>query len=75
MTKIVNLRQARKTKKRADKDKAASANRAAFGRTKAEKSATAADQARAERDLAGKRREEKPGASEGETSAPDDSSS
>jgi len=32
MTKIVNLRQARKTKKRADKDKAASANRAAFGR-------------------------------------------
>lgn len=34
---IVNLRQARKRKSRSDKEKAAEANRIAFGRTKAER--------------------------------------
>jgi hypothetical protein len=37
MAEIVNLRQARKQKARTDKDAAAAQNRAAFGRTKAEK--------------------------------------
>lgn len=37
MAEIVNLRQARKTKKRAEKEQRAKNNRIAFGRTKAEK--------------------------------------
>lgn len=37
MAEIVNLRQARKAKARAEKDQAAEANRAKFGRTKAER--------------------------------------
>ena len=37
MAEIVNLRQARKHKARADKEQKAEANRARFGRTKAEK--------------------------------------
>lgn len=57
MTKIVNLRQARKAKKRVSKEKTAAANRTAFGRTKAEKSASAAEQTRDERALSGKRLE------------------
>jgi hypothetical protein len=43
MTEIVNLRQARKRKLRADKEKHADENRAKFGRTKAEKQRTAAE--------------------------------
>lgn len=39
---IVNLRQARKRKARADKDRKAEDNRIKFGRTKAEKSLTKA---------------------------------
>lgn len=39
MTKIINLRQARKTKARADKEKVAEQNRVLHGRTKAEKQA------------------------------------
>lgn len=37
MAEIVNLRQARKAKVRAEKEQAAEANRAKFGRTKAER--------------------------------------
>jgi hypothetical protein len=37
MAEIVNLRQARKHKARADKDQQAAENRAKFGRTKGEK--------------------------------------
>jgi hypothetical protein len=37
MAEIVNLRQARKAKKRADEARAAEANRIAFGRSKAER--------------------------------------
>jgi len=47
MTEIVNLRQARKRKTRADKDQQAAENRAKFGRTKGEKKRVAAE---AERD-------------------------
>jgi hypothetical protein len=48
MTEIVNLRQARKRKLRAEKDQEAAENRAKFGRTKGEKKriATEADRDR-----------------------------
>ena len=42
MADIVNLRQARKRKQRAEKDALADANRIAFGRTKAERSVSEA---------------------------------
>ena len=47
MAEIINLRQARKQKARAEKEARAEQNRIAFGRTKAER-----DQIKAERDLA-----------------------
>jgi hypothetical protein len=50
MAEIINLRQARKNKARADKETRAAENRIAFGRTKAEKSLT-----QAERDMAARR--------------------
>ena len=37
MAELINLRQARKNRARADKEKTAEQNRARFGRTKAEK--------------------------------------
>ena len=40
MADIVNLRQARKAKARSDKEKIAEANRAKFGRTKADRERT-----------------------------------
>lgn len=43
MTEIVNLRQARKRKLRADKDQQAAENRAKFGRTKGEKQRATAE--------------------------------
>ena len=54
MTDIVNLRQARKRKQRADKDQQAAENRAKFGRTKGEKkrAATEADRDRRQLDQA-----------------------
>jgi hypothetical protein len=55
---VVNLRQARKQKARADKDAEASQNRALFGRTKAAKLKDAAEKGRAEKHLEGHRREE-----------------
>lgn len=46
MSNVVNLRQARKAKARADRARAADGNRAKFGRTKAEQIADGKDQAR-----------------------------
>jgi len=57
MGEIVNLRLARKAKRRAEKDTAAAANRAAFGQTKAEKAAADAEADRLSRDLDGARRD------------------
>ena len=54
---IVNLRQARKAKQRAEKEGEAAANRARFGRTKPERLRAEAEKARVERELAGKRLE------------------
>ncbi|WP_243371725.1 DUF4169 family protein [Microvirga solisilvae] len=50
MAEIINLRQARKNKARADKEARADQNRITFGRTKAEKELT-----KAERELAQRR--------------------
>jgi phage shock protein A len=44
MAEIINLRQARKQKARAEKEARADENRVAFGRTKAEKNLTKAEQ-------------------------------
>jgi hypothetical protein len=57
MGEIVNLRGARKAAKRAEAAVKADANRVRFGRTKAQKSADAADRDRAQRVLDGARRE------------------
>ncbi len=48
---VVNLRQARKQKARADKEQAAAENRARFGRSKHEKSVTRALKAKVEKAL------------------------
>lgn len=58
MADIVNLRQVRKQKARADKAAQADQNRIVFGRTKAEKLKQSADKAKAERDLDGHKRDE-----------------
>lgn len=55
MAEIVNLRQARKQRARAEKDKAAEQNRLSFGRTKAEKALTQAERDKATRTLDGHR--------------------
>jgi hypothetical protein len=52
MAEIINLRQARKNKARAEKEARAEQNRISFGRTKAEKKVT-----KAEQDLASSRLE------------------
>ena len=57
---VVNLRQARKQKARADKEQAAAENRARFGRSKHEKSVTSAIKAKVEKAL-DQGRLEKPG--------------
>ena len=57
MGEVVNLRLARKAKRQADKETAAAANRAAFGRTKAEKAAAEAEATRLNRDLDGAQRD------------------
>jgi len=57
---VVNLRRARKSKARADKEKSAAANRAQFGRGKSEKASTRAESERAARALDAKRRERDP---------------
>jgi hypothetical protein len=54
---IVNLRRARKAKARTDKESEATANRALFGRTKAEKTRQAAERKQAARALESHRRD------------------
>ncbi len=58
MGEIVNLRRARKAKARAVAAAQADANRLAFGRTKAERKATALDTERARRLLDGAKRKD-----------------
>ncbi|MCW6508509.1 DUF4169 family protein [Lichenifustis flavocetrariae] len=57
MADVINLRQVRKNRLRTEKAAAADANRVAFGRTKAEKKATALQNSQTERLLEGHRRE------------------
>jgi Domain of unknown function (DUF4169) len=57
MSEIVNLRAARKTKARSEKKAQAAANRVAFGRTKAERSAEAAAKVKLQRALDQARRD------------------
>lgn len=57
MSNVVNLRQARKVKARADRARAADGNRAKFGRTKAQRIADDKDQARQDGLLEGAYRE------------------
>ncbi len=57
---VVNLRQARKRKARDEKERQAGANRIAFGRTRAEKSATRAENLKTLRDHDQKRLEKTP---------------
>ncbi len=61
MAEIVNLRRARKDRKRAAKDARAVDNRTRFGRGKAEKREAEAERARAETALDGKRLDDHPG--------------
>ena len=58
MGEVVHLRRARKARDRAAGDAQAAANRAAFGRTKAEKARDAEEAARRERALDGAKRED-----------------
>jgi hypothetical protein len=58
MAEIVNLNRARKAKVRAEAGKQAEANRAKFGRTKAEKDREAGEQARRDALLDRARRED-----------------
>ncbi len=58
MAEIVNLNRARKAKARVDAAKQAEANRAKFGRTRAEREAEAAEQARRAALLDGAKRDD-----------------
>ena len=58
MAEIINLRQARKAIKRKQGEAVAAANRAKFGRTKAERLGQASEQARALRVIDGAKREQ-----------------
>lgn len=58
MADMINLRQARKAKARAEKEAQALGQRVQFGRTKAEKAASRAAQEKAARALDGHRRDE-----------------
>lgn len=55
MGEVINLNRFRKARAKAEADKQAEENRAAFGRTKAEKRQTAAERERAEQDIDGKK--------------------
>ena len=57
MAEIINLRQARKKKARADKEARAEQNRVSFGRTKAEKTLTKTEQDLAKSRLEGHKRD------------------
>ena len=54
---VINLRRARKAKARGEREGVAAANRAAFGRSKTEKTKDDAERERASRILAGHRRD------------------
>jgi hypothetical protein len=54
---IVNLRRARKSKARAEREKTAADNRIAFGRSKSEKQLSKAERERSERAVEAHRRE------------------
>ena len=58
MADVINLRQARKLKERALREQTAAERRRAFGRTKVEKLAEAAEKERAARLLAGHERDD-----------------
>ncbi|MFG6283129.1 DUF4169 family protein [Sphingomonas sp. S6] len=58
MGEVVNFRRARKARDRAAAGRLADANRAKFGRTKAEREAAGADKARVERILDGAKLED-----------------
>jgi len=58
MAEIVNLRQMRKRKARAEKEAKAAENRIAFGRTKEERRVTEAERQLSERRLDGHKRDE-----------------
>ena len=53
---VINLRQARKARARADREKAAEQNRAKFGRTKGQKSRDEANKSNLEKEVEGARR-------------------
>jgi hypothetical protein len=55
MAELVNLRRARKTRERAEAEKAAEANRRKFGRTKEERALSEAETARAAREHEGRK--------------------
>jgi hypothetical protein len=57
MGEVINLRQARKQRVRAEKDRQAAENRAAFGRSKSEKLLTEARQKQADAGLDGHKRD------------------
>ncbi|MFC3442715.1 DUF4169 family protein [Sphingobium rhizovicinum] len=59
MTNVINLRQARKAKQRADKVREADANRAKFGRTKAQRLADTMEDKRNVAKLDGAYREDR----------------
>ncbi|CCG08440.1 DUF4169 family protein [Pararhodospirillum photometricum] len=58
MAEIINLRRARKAQARTAADREAEANRALFGRTKAERVQTTKERERDDRAFAGHRRDE-----------------
>jgi hypothetical protein len=60
MAEIINLRQARKRRQRAEKEAQASENRIAFGRTKAERTLGEAQKDLVDRRLEGHKRDDTP---------------
>ncbi len=60
MAEIINLRRARKAKAREEAEATAAANRIAFGRTKAERAVTDAEQRLADQRLAAHKIDPKP---------------
>ena len=58
MAEVINLRQARKAKARAEKEKTAEANRLAFGRSKAEKQGAKFEKERSDKALDAHKRDE-----------------
>lgn len=65
---VINLREVRKRRERADKDRQAAENRVRFGRTKAEKTQIRREEERRLQDLDGKRREGEDGEEDGTAS-------